>query len=72
MELKTACSLQLVTSLMMSNSFTRNTRAAPYFQILSELLHVDLVQEDEVPEADISVERHGGGLGHSGHSGHGW
>ena len=50
---------------MMSNSFTRNTRAAPYFQILSELLHVDLVQEDEVPEADIGVERHGGGLGHS-------
>ena len=52
----------------MSNSFTRKTRAAPYFQILSELLHVDLVQEDEVPEADVGVERHGGGLGHSCHS----
>ena len=39
----------------MSNSFTRKTRAAPYFQILGELLHVDLVQEDEVPEADIGV-----------------
>ena len=55
----------------MSNSFTRKTRAAPYFQILSKLVHVDLVQEDEVPEADIGVEGHGAGLGHKCHSCHG-
>ena len=35
------------------------TRAAPYFQILSELLHVDLVHEDEVPQTHVGVESHG-------------
>ena len=34
------------------------TRAAPCFQILDELLHVDLVHEDEVPEAHVGVQRH--------------
>ena len=34
------------------------TRAAPCFQILDELLHVDLVHEDEVPEADTGVYGH--------------
>ena len=45
--------------------------AAPYFQILQELLHVDLVHEDEVPETNVGVERHADGdarvEGHCGH-----
>ena len=39
---------------------TRTQRAAPYFQVLRKLLHVDFLHEDEVPEADIGVEGHGG------------
>ena len=37
-------------------------RTAPYFQVLGELLHVDFLHEDEVPEADIGVYSHGGGV----------
>ena len=37
-------------------------RTAPYFQVLRKLLHVDFLHEDEVPEADIGVYGHGGGV----------
>ena len=41
---------------------TRTQLAAPYFQVLRKLLHVDFLHEDEVPEADIGVNGHGGGV----------
>ena len=53
--------------MLMSNSLIHKksfwslsvTRAAPCFQILDELLHVDLVHEDEVPQTHVGVESHG-------------
>ena len=51
--------LQLyIAQLLLIRIQTR--RAAPYFQVLRKLLHVDFLHEDEVPEADIGVEGHGG------------
>ena len=53
--------LQLyIAQLLLIRIQTR--RAAPYFQVLRKLLHVDFLHEDEVPEADIGVDGHGGGV----------
>ena len=53
--------LYIAQVLLIKIQTTRTERAAPYFQVLRKLLHVDFLHEDEVPEADIGVNGHGGG-----------
>ena len=56
----------MVRTLHSSGLTHQNTKhsllAAPYFQVRRKLLHVDILHEDEVPEADIGVYGHGGGV----------
>ena len=54
--------LYIAQVLLIKMQTTRTQLAAPYFQVLRKLLHVDFLHEDEVPEADIGVYGHGGGL----------